>query len=475
MNIQSNNYHYQKTLFTFATALVGAGLFIVSAPPAHAANVYYVDKDSKGGACSDSNPGTITQPWCAIGKAKRSSGAVQPGDTVYVRGGTYYFSQNSVKFGYTGNDSGDLGNPIIYKSYPGESVIFDGQNNVTFFSISSCYGNSDNLVFDGFNFRNHVIAFAVRSSRNIIIKNMVMTDGGKANQGAGEINVGRISSPSCPHSENVIIENNLISNPGLTGTYHGLYLAGINITVRNNTIHGSSGAGILIQIHEDRYEDTKNMWIYGNELYNNSGGIGITRWEHSNYNGVTENINIFNNLIWGNVGGISIRGGTTNDIFVYHNTVLNNPEYGILLEDSGRYYLKNNIAFGNGDILSYGNGDFVLDNNINTSNIYFTNNVIVVYKSSHGNQDNYFNSILIPSNIITDPLFLSTDPSNSNFLKLSPTSPAINKGVNVGITNDYIGTSRPQGTGYDIGAYEYPSGGSGDITPPSAPTGVTVS
>ena len=66
------------------------------------------------------------------------------------------------------------------------------------------------------------------------------------------------------------------------------------------------------------------------------------------------------------------------------------------------------------------------------------------------------------------------DPANANFTLLS-SSPLIDAGVNAGITTDYIGAIRPQGAGYDIGAYEYPSGGSGDITPPSAPTGVTAS
>jgi len=64
---------------------------------------------------------------------------------------------------------------------------------------------------------------------------------------------------------------------------------------------------------------------------------------------------------------------------------------------------------------------------------------------------------------------------SSDFLKLSTNSPAIDAGVTISsITTDFFGTSRPQGTGYDIGAYEYPSGGSGDITSPSAPTGVQV-
>lgn len=47
---------------------------------------YYVDANSIGGSCSDTNPGTITRPWCSISKANST---LQPGDTAYIRAGTY--------------------------------------------------------------------------------------------------------------------------------------------------------------------------------------------------------------------------------------------------------------------------------------------------------------------------------------------------------------------------------------------------
>lgn len=54
---------------------------------------YYVDKDSTGGECSDTNNGTaLTTPWCTIEKANAT---VAPGDTVNIRAGTYSVSSNS--------------------------------------------------------------------------------------------------------------------------------------------------------------------------------------------------------------------------------------------------------------------------------------------------------------------------------------------------------------------------------------------
>lgn len=48
------------------------------------------------------------------------------------------------------------------------------------------------------------------------------------------------------------------------------------------------------------------------------------------------------------------------------------------------------------------------------------------------------------------------DPANGNY-KLTSGSPAIDSGRTLpDVSNDYNGATRPQGTGYDIGAFEYP-------------------
>ncbi len=60
------------------------------------------------------------------------------------------------------------------------------------------------------------------------------------------------------------------------------------------------------------------------------------------------------------------------------------------------------------------------------------------------------------------PLFVNAAADN---YQLQSNSPAINAGANVGLAVDIIGASRPQGAGYDIGAYEYASGGGSSPTP----------
>lgn len=58
------------------------------------------------------------------------------------------------------------------------------------------------------------------------------------------------------------------------------------------------------------------------------------------------------------------------------------------------------------------------------------------------------------------PASAFTDPTNNDF-SLIASSPLIDAGVTIsGLTADIIGTTRPQGAAYDIGAFEYGSGAS---------------
>ena len=81
-------------------------------PAAGAAEVYYVDTDSIGGAASDANPGTLTQPWLTIAKANAT---VQAGDTAFLRGGTY----NEI---ISPQQSGTEQDRITYRNHGGEQV-----------------------------------------------------------------------------------------------------------------------------------------------------------------------------------------------------------------------------------------------------------------------------------------------------------------------------------------------------------------
>lgn len=84
------------------------------------------------------------------------------------------------------------------------------------------------------------------------------------------------------------------------------------------------------------------------------------------------------------------------------------------------------------------------------------------------------------SSTVNNPLYSDVSTSSTTPLLIASNSPAINTGATTSyVTTDYRSISRPQGSAYDIGAYEYFSG-STDTTPPSgsitAPaSGATIS
>jgi hypothetical protein len=70
-----------------------------------------------------------------------------------------------------------------------------------------------------------------------------------------------------------------------------------------------------------------------------------------------------------------------------------------------------------------------------------------------------------------DPLLVAATSADFH---LQASSPAIDKGTSItGLTTDIDGTSRPQGTAFDIGSYEYTLGASSP-PPPAPPTHLTA-
>nr|WP_240343969.1 carbohydrate binding domain-containing protein [Paenibacillus sp. SYP-B3998] len=90
--------------------------------------VFYVDPVNG----NDSNSGTLNAPVKTIGKARdlvRTVNANMAEDiVVYLRGGTYTQTNTLV---FTEQDSGSNGHYVVYKSYPGETAVISGGQNIT--------------------------------------------------------------------------------------------------------------------------------------------------------------------------------------------------------------------------------------------------------------------------------------------------------------------------------------------------------
>jgi hypothetical protein len=56
--------------------------------------------------------------------------------------------------------------------------------------------------------------------------------------------------------------------------------------------------------------------------------------------------------------------------------------------------------------------------------------------------------------LVADPKFASTDVTTANPFQLSAGSPALDSGTAVPVYQDRLLSSRPSGSGWDLGAYE---------------------
>lgn len=92
-------------------------VIIAALPAILYAETFYVAPDG-----DDGNPGTIEAPFATIKKAHDNE-ALQPGDVIYLRGGTYYPSLQTIF-----NKAGNSNNYFVLSSYPGEIPVIDGKN-----------------------------------------------------------------------------------------------------------------------------------------------------------------------------------------------------------------------------------------------------------------------------------------------------------------------------------------------------------
>ena len=107
-----------------STTLLFCCLFIYSATAQEITKVFVAPDGD------DTHPGTMELPLASIQKAQE---LVSPGDTVYIRGGTYQPTEDQISRVVNNlfasitylDKNGEAGNRINYWAYPGETPVFD--------------------------------------------------------------------------------------------------------------------------------------------------------------------------------------------------------------------------------------------------------------------------------------------------------------------------------------------------------------
>jgi hypothetical protein len=228
-------------------------------------------------------------------------------------------------------------------------------------------------------------------------------------------------------------------------------IASSNCTIHNNTVLNVSSIGIYAGNDPTDSGNLSNVNIFDNNVSNcGVGGIGLAA---ENGAGTISGISIYNNIIYSNARGFRVDqyGTETYNFTFINNTLYDNGTGGLNTEiyiGSTHTYLsscviRNNIIDNNTsgsyaiEYSDYANGGITVDHNLFYNSGGSWNGSNVLGTSSQSGNPNLSN------------------PTTS-FALTASSALAINNGSSTAApSTDYIGTTRPQGTAYDIGAYEF--------------------
>ena len=366
---------------------------LVQSVAAHAATYYVATSGNNG------NPGTSTKPWRTVAYAVQQMVA---GDTTYVQSGTY--KEGTIQFRRSGTSS----SPIKLLNTPGALPIIDFVDKASgkqiLFSNSSGYKYPIGwITVEGFQIKNAYNGFKVNNGHDLTIRrNAIQNSKSQGFHGNGT---------------RILIERNKIDNNGSSSTYgHGIYMNGTAIKIINNLIYNNRCYGIQVNgtvsysssSHAGPEFANSSNWVISNNTIAYNGCSGVVLWRY------TPGLRAENNIFYENANSHSSPS-------VQGINFVSTTGTGIVFRNNLSY------ASGSGATKFLGTG---------TTNYTQSGNIVNTLKPAFVNAP-------------------ATLPSSPNFA-LPSGSAAIDKGLVISSAKlAYNGTSRPKGSTYDVGAYEY--------------------
>lgn len=275
---------------------------------------------------------------------------------------------------------------------------------------------------------------------------------------------------------NVVVRANRVYNTGKDPDYSagaGIAVKGrvIDATIENNYIAATKGAGILVASNETRHFGRGPAQV---QIRNNIIAVdtaqGSIRIHDGHSGGDPKDIQIYGNLVFNNLSGAGLRIGpdlrNANTLRIYNNTFYAAP---VVIDNDQAVFpvleLRNNI-------IAYGDRPVLVDPRTrittHSNNFYAGAGILVVSGSrrfdsstlpdfeanSLGGDPRFVDTGALPTGF--SGLYGSTMAPNASGLAPSASSRAIDHGVALASPFDRSinSVSRPQGAGFDVGAYE---------------------
>jgi len=421
----------------FVTLCGVLAVLAIGGESALAATTYYVSPAPAG---SDANAGTQGSPFATIQKA---ADVALAGDTVVVNPGTYVGAKLS--------KSGTAGSPIVFNGLAGAVVASPGAQNtsgdILFVSNASYVTVSGFEVKNGLRAGVAVVGTAGEGQvHGVVVRNVAShanAEYGIYTSFAEGVRIEGCETYDTANQHGIFVANSS-DNPAIVGnSSHDNFLSGIeidavpstdgdddaivNALVDSNVISDNGtggGAGI-------RFVSVLQSLVINNLVVDNLAlGIDLVNADDDLMLGSREN-RIFNNTVRQAVGA---GPAVTLDNAAIDNSVNNN----ILLHAGSGGSIDIDLTSESGLVSDFN----VLDPPITVAGTPLT----LADWQARGHDAHSFTAL-------TTDLFVSVATGNYD---LKPTSPAVDTGRPVtGVPDDIRGVLRPQGSSYDIGAYEF--------------------
>jgi parallel beta-helix repeat protein len=383
-----------------------------------APSVYYISPTG-----SDNNPGTQVSPFQTI---QHAADLVNPGDTVLVNNGVYTkpatLSPYSSGFSAVATiwRGGTANNLVTFKSINPYGARIDGQNYTTFsgFMFANVVGYVRIEGFDIYGEGDSTLSVPQGDAIDIY-------NGGNNVQIVGNNihDIGHFGTDTADGLDGIFIGNNYLNS-----------IADNNILVENNLIHNIG-----------RYSPGENGWNPTQPYYQNH--------DHGIYIHEGSDITIINNVFYNNLHGWDIqlypnpavRLNILNNTFAFYNPWRDGQI--VISSAMTDCNIENNIFYQPSVCALLFAGSMTITNTVVSHNLTYAGTITNMAYPGVTFVNNLDN---------TDPRFVNASSTSFDF-RLQPGSPAIDAGLTLPlVTTDFYGTSRPQGNGYDIGAYELP-------------------
>ena len=420
-----------------------------------AADTFYV---APGG--NDSWPGTVIQPWATIQHAAET---VVAGDTVYIKAGTY--SER-----VTPSNSGSAGNVITYAAHQSDLVTIDGSG-ITLpswggglFEISGLsYITVTGLRVINAGPGDNDVGILVESSDHVVVSNCSTNN--TASSGIAAWN-----------SSNITIAGNEVELACNDGEQECITVANTDtFVIRDNHVH-HGGPGSIGGEGIDAKDGSRNGEVFGNHVHHiNRLGIYVDSWDKHTY-AIEVSGNVVHHCAGDGFALAAENGGLLEDVVVFNNIAYANDNVGLTIGGWGEpgathpmadVTVINNTFHGNG---TAGWGGGILIDNPEVTGLVIRNNICSENSDFQIANEAAAPSPTIDHNLIDgtqsypgaingsdhqtgDPLF--ADGANADYHILTG-SPAIDTGSSTDApVDDFDGSPRPLGVGFDIGAFEH--------------------